>query len=80
MVDVSSCEENVQPDGKGENRFENIYMVITETEESSSGSMEMRLSQCLEALERCISLKYVPSLSPMFSIFIYCIILLCLLM
>jgi hypothetical protein len=31
MVDVSSCEENVQPDGKGENRFENIYMVITET-------------------------------------------------
>jgi hypothetical protein len=26
-------------------------MVITETEESSSGSMEMRLSQCLEALE-----------------------------
>ena len=51
MVDVSSYEENVQPDGKGENRFENIYMVITETEESSSGSMEIMLSQCLEELE-----------------------------
>lgn len=32
--------------------YNDIYLVITEKEENSGGSVEMRLGQCLKALER----------------------------
>ena len=61
MADVFWCEENLQSAGHGEDKFENIdvkdhyndiYLVITERDENSGGSVEMRLGWCLTALER----------------------------